>query len=58
MRIPCYRLTAAARAIREAFPDRTIDRKLRLRTYLMTTHTCKLYDFEEGTWLSYRAART
>ncbi len=58
MRIPCYRLTAAARAIREAFPERTIDRKLRLRGYLMTTRTCKLYDFEEGTWLSYRAART
>ena len=58
MRIPCYRLNEAAREITAAFPDRTIDRKLRLRTYLMSTRTCKLYDFEEGTWLSYRAAHT
>ena len=58
MRIPCYRLTRAAEAIRAAFPDHTIDRKFRWRSYLMITHTCKLYDFEQGTWLSYRAART
>jgi omega-6 fatty acid desaturase (delta-12 desaturase) len=58
MRIPCYHLSEAAGAIRDAFPDRTIDRKLRIREFVEGTRTCKLYDFEEGTWLSYRAARS
>jgi len=57
MRIPCYRLPMATDAIMEAFPDRAIDRKFRIKDYLAATRTCKLYDFEAGTWLPYSAAR-
>jgi len=56
MRIPCYHLPEAARAIGEAFPDRTIDRTLRIREYIEGARTCKLYDFEAGQWLPYSAA--
>lgn len=56
-RIPCYHLTEAARHIAAAFPDRLIDRRLRLRNYLATTRACKLFDFDTGTWLTYRQAR-
>ncbi|MFQ5557214.1 MAG: fatty acid desaturase [Acidimicrobiales bacterium] len=54
MRIPCYHLEAAAAAILDAFPDRAIDRKMRWRDYLATTRTCKLHDFDAGTWHTYR----
>ena len=56
MRIPCYHLPKAAQAIKEAFPERTIDRKLRIREFVENTRTCKLYDFEAGRWLPYSAA--
>jgi omega-6 fatty acid desaturase (delta-12 desaturase) len=56
MRIPCYHLSEAAESIREAFPDRTIDRKLRIREFVAGTRICKLYDFEAGHWLPYSAA--
>lgn len=58
MRIPCYHLDEAAAAIAEAFPGRVIERRLRLGDYLAATRTCKLYDFEQGRWLPYAAART
>jgi omega-6 fatty acid desaturase (delta-12 desaturase) len=57
MRIPMYRLEEAATAIEEAFPGTVIDKKLRLRDYFSQTRACKLYDFDEGTWLTYRDAR-
>ncbi|MCP3935152.1 MAG: fatty acid desaturase [Actinomycetia bacterium] len=58
MQIPCYRLTEAARAIRGAYPDVVIQRKIRVRDYLTAVRTCKLYDFENGKWLRYSAARS
>lgn len=58
MRIPCYRLPEAARAIIAAFPDTVRERRLRARDYLRAVRTCKLYDFDAGTWLPYAAART
>ena len=57
MRIPCYRLTEAAEAIIEAFPDDVTERPLSARDYLRTTRTCKLHDFTTGEWLPYSAAR-
>jgi fatty acid desaturase len=56
MRIPCYHLPKAAQAIKEAFPERTIDRKLRIREFVKNTRTCKLYDVEAGRWHPYSAA--
>jgi omega-6 fatty acid desaturase (delta-12 desaturase) len=53
MRIPCYRLADAARAIAAAFPDYVDERPLRLRDYLQSVRECKLYDFDEGRWLTY-----
>ena len=57
MRIPMYRLEEAADAIEAAFPGAVIDKKLRLRDYVSQTRACKLYDFDEGTWLTYAQAR-
>jgi omega-6 fatty acid desaturase (delta-12 desaturase) len=57
MRIPCYRLPQAARAIAEAFPDEVVERPIRVRDYVEATRACKLHDFETGTWLTYEAAR-
>lgn len=56
MRIPCYRLPEAARAIAAAFPDDVDERPIRLRDYLRSTRLCKLHDFETGTWYTYRSA--
>ncbi len=53
MRIPCYRLADAARAIAAAFPDYVDQRPLRFREYLRSVRECKLYDFEEGHWVAY-----
>lgn len=53
MRIPCYRLPEASRAIAAAFPDDVDERPIRLRDYLRSTRACKLYDFEHGRWLPY-----
>jgi len=57
MRIPMYHLEEAAAAIEEAFPGTVIDEKIGLRGYVSKTRTCKLYDFDEGTWMTYREAR-
>lgn len=53
MRIPCYRLPEAARAIAAAFPDHVTERSIRLRDYLRSVRACKLHDFETGQWLPY-----
>jgi omega-6 fatty acid desaturase (delta-12 desaturase) len=50
MRIPFYKLPAAAQAIKQAFPGVVIDHKFSLRHHLRTTRACKLYDFELGKW--------
>ena len=56
MRIPCYRLPLAARAIAEAFPEEVVERPIRWRDYRRATRACKLHDFETGTWSTYEAA--
>lgn len=56
MRIPCYRLPEAARAIAAAFPDHVDERPIRLGDYRRSLRACKLYDFEHGRWLTYDAA--
>ncbi len=53
MRIPCYRLPDAARAIAAEFPDDVVERPIRLRDYLRSVRTCKLHDFDTGTWHGY-----
>lgn len=55
MRIPCYHLPAAARAIAAEFPDEVVERPIRVRDYLRATRTCKLHDFETGEWRPYPA---
>jgi omega-6 fatty acid desaturase (delta-12 desaturase) len=57
MRIPFYELPAACEEIRAAFPDVVISRKLRLRDFFANTRQCKLYDFEQGRWLTYGEGR-
>lgn len=56
MRIPFYELPAACNEIRDAFPEVVVTRKLKLRDFLANTAQCKLYDFEEGRWLTYAEA--
>ena len=58
MRIPCYHLPKAARAIAAAFPDDVVERPISVRSYAKATRACKLHDFEAGTWMTYEAART
>ncbi len=53
MRIPCYRLPEAARAIAKAFPDYVDERPIRLSDYLRSVKSCKLHDFETGVWHTY-----
>ncbi len=53
MRIPCYRLPEAARAIAAAFPDEVDERPIRVGDYLRATAACKLYDFDQGRWRGY-----
>src|SRR5688572_17229506 len=54
VRIPCYHLSRAADAIKEAFPGLVAERRMRLRDYIRTTRACKLFDFDTGRWYSYR----
>ncbi len=56
MRIPFYKLEAATEAIEAEFPDLIVDRKLRFRDYRAHTKTCKIYDFDSQSWLSYAEA--
>lgn len=52
MRIPCYNLPAAARALEKEIPEIKRD-KLRFRDYLKTVKACKLYDYDTHTWSKY-----
>lgn len=56
MRIPFYKLEAAADAIEEAFPGTIVERPLSLRDYVATTRSCKLYDFDAQQWGTYDEA--
>lgn len=55
MRIPCYKLPEAARAIQQAYPDEVVERPISLRDYLRATRECKIHDFETGVWSRYPA---
>ncbi len=56
MRIPFYELPAAARAIKDAFPNVVRESRISLREYVRTTRQCKLYDFDSGKWLRFPKA--
>jgi omega-6 fatty acid desaturase (delta-12 desaturase) len=56
MRIPMYNLELAADAIRDAYPETVHEAPLRFGDYMRNTRACKLYDFDEHMWLTYRAA--
>jgi len=53
MRIPFYGLPAATEALRKHYGSVVRERVYRLRDYLWTTRTCKLFDFERGVWCDY-----
>lgn len=56
MRIPMYNLEAATDAIEAAFPGSIHDEPLRFRDFVRNTRLCRLYDFNEGRWYTYRQA--
>jgi omega-6 fatty acid desaturase (delta-12 desaturase) len=56
-RIPFHQLPAAADAISDAFPETVRTSRMSFGGYLRATRDCKLYDFDEGCWLTYAAAR-
>ena len=56
MRIPMYNLEAAATAIEAAFPGTVHEAPLRFRDFVSSSRQCKLYDFDEGKWLTYAEA--
>jgi omega-6 fatty acid desaturase (delta-12 desaturase) len=57
MRVPMYHLEMAAEAIEKAYPDVVHDKKWRFGDFRRATRACKLYDFEQGRWMTYAAAR-
>jgi omega-6 fatty acid desaturase (delta-12 desaturase) len=56
-RIPFYNLPQAAAAIAAAYPNTVRSSRLSISQYARSTRACKLYDFDAGRWLPYRAAR-
>jgi len=56
MRIPMYNLKAATDAIEAAFPGSIHDEPLRFRDFVRNTRRCRLYDFGQGRWYTYREA--
>ena len=56
MRIPMYNLEMATAAIEEAFPGTVHDEPLRFMDFVRNTRKCRLYDFDEGRWYTYREA--
>jgi omega-6 fatty acid desaturase (delta-12 desaturase) len=56
MRIPMYNLELAADAIKDAYPETVHDEPLRFRDFIANSRQCKLYDYDEGVWLTYRQA--
>lgn len=57
-RIRFDQLPRAAAAITAAYPQTVRSSRLSIAEYVRTTRACKLYDFEGGHWLPYKAART
>jgi len=57
MQIPFYKLPQATEAIKKAFPNVISEDRLSFRAYLRTTKKCKLYNFEEGRWLTLPSSR-
>ena len=55
-RLPFHQLPRAARAIADAYPDTVREGRSSIGQFWTSTRTCKLYDFEAGTWLPYNAA--
>ena len=39
------------------FPGTVIDKPLRFRDFVVNSRACKLYDFDDGRWLTYTEAR-
>jgi acyl-lipid omega-6 desaturase (Delta-12 desaturase) len=58
MRIPCYRLPEASRAIAAAFADAVDERRISVGNYLRSVRECKLHDFESGVWSRYPSRRS
>lgn len=56
-RIPFHALPEAGDAIVDAYGDAVTEKPLRMRDYVHNVRRCKLYDFEQQTWLPYSAAR-
>jgi omega-6 fatty acid desaturase (delta-12 desaturase) len=56
VRIPMYNLEMATAAMQDAFPGVIHDEPLRYRDFMANTRHCKLYDFDEGHWVSYAEA--
>src|SRR5262245_26289597 len=57
MRIPMYNLPLAADAIKAAYPETVHDEPLRFRDFVANSRQCKLYDYDDGVWLTYAEAR-
>jgi omega-6 fatty acid desaturase (delta-12 desaturase) len=57
MRIPFHQLRRAADAIVAAYPTVVRTGRLPVLAYIRATRACKLYDFDAGRWLTYRATR-
>lgn len=55
VRIPMYNLPMAADAI-VANIDEATSGRLRFRDFVANSRACKLYDFDEGQWYTYRQA--
>lgn len=53
VRIPCYRLDEAQRAIEANYPGLVLDEKLTVRSYVSTVRNCKLFDFDAQVWRRY-----
>ena len=58
MRVPMYHLEEAAEAIEAAFPGTVIDKKYRFKDFVSSTRQCKVYDFDNGRWMTYAEAST
>ncbi|MCE9597828.1 MAG: fatty acid desaturase [Spirochaetia bacterium] len=56
MRIPFYHLPRALEEIKAVYGEYVIERKSMFADYLRTARKCKLYDVENGKWLSYTQA--
>lgn len=57
VRIPFHQLPTAAAAIAAAYPETVRPQRFSVLDYLRATRACKLYDFDEGRWHPYSAAR-